>query len=477
MEGDDLYSLKLTLHAVRLVGRSMTVTRHFEETQPADYTDLIRALESLPSIAPEAVVSTIFVEALLETLGFSKFERCPQFSSGDGGDAVDFAARKNTIDDNFLHSRQNPFLLIEVKGQNINLASGSPTYKTTSAQLKRYLLARNCKTAKWGIVTNSNHIQLFRRHGKVVVPATANFEINRVNLSSIVSEIKAKIEHTPKALTVCVYNNKGGVGKTTTIVNLAGILQRHGKKVLIVDFDSQSDTTRSLQLQPGQVRLSDCLTDRRLSIQEAVVPFNVMVRGQPKHLFDVVPCDSGMEAFTQNSVKLAQIEKGIARLKDLLQGACHIYDYILIDCPTQWLYFSQSGVYASDVVLIPTKHNGLNSLHNAARVIKDFIPEIQMARKDGAPIALPIFFNGEKVSDNSLRVANAEIDRIIAEDKSLKAYFYPKTKSGFSDKTIFEIPAYACVANAAFSHIPAVYKNRVVSDYYDRLAKEYFLHG
>jgi cellulose biosynthesis protein BcsQ len=455
----------------------MTLTRHSENTQSADYTDLIRALESLPPVASEALVSTIFVEPLLQALGFSKFERCPEFSTGEGGDAVDFAARKNSPDDNFLHSQQNPSLLIEVKGQNIKLATGSPAYQTTSAQLKRYLLARNCKVAKWGIITNSTQIQLFRRHGKVVVPATANFEIRPDNLSSIVSEIRSKIEDTSKALTVCIYNNKGGVGKTTTIVNLAGILQRHNKKVLIVDFDSQSDTTRSLQLQPSQVKLSDCLIDRRFSIQEAIVPFNVTVRGQLKHLFDVLPCDSDMEEFTQNSAKLAQIEKGIARLRDLLKTVRYTYDYILIDCPTQWLYFSQSGVYASDVVLIPTKHNGLNSLHNAARVIKDFIPEIQMARRDGAPIALPIFFNGEKVNDSSLRIANAEIDKIIAEDKSLKAYFYPKTRQGSSDKTIFEIPAYASVANAAFSHIPAVYKNKIVADYYDRLAKEYFLHG
>jgi chromosome partitioning protein len=183
-----------------------------------------------------------------------------------------------------------------------------------------------------------------------------------------------------------------------------------------------------------------------------------------------------MEAYTDSKMA-AQVEKRVARLRDLLKEFVHEYDYILIDCPTQWLFFSQSGVYASDVVMIPTKHNGLTSLHNAARVIKQFIPEIRQARNDGAPIALPIFFNGEKITDNSRHIADAEIGRILNQDKELLPYFYPKARRGNFDKTIFEVPAYASVANAAFSHVPAVFVNKTVSDYYDRLAKEYFLHG
>jgi cellulose biosynthesis protein BcsQ len=455
----------------------MALTQQPDTTQSkAGSVDLIKALGNLPPIADEAVVSAIFVKALLEALGFSESERYPQFNTS-GGDAVDFAARKNTSDDIFLHTKQNPFLLIEVKGQNINLADGSPANQNTQAQLKKYLLSPKCKTAKWGIITNSTYIQLFRRHGKVVVPATANLRIEQDNISKIVAEIKHKIENTPKALTVCVYNNKGGVGKTTTIINLAAILRKHEKKVLIVDFDSQSDTTRSLKLEPGKISLSECLTKPRVDVRDAIVPFTVSARGKTIHLFDVIPSDPKMEDYTNYDVMAAKIEKGIARLRYMLKPFQHEYDYILVDCPTQWLFFSQSGIYASDVVLIPTQHNGLSSLHNAARVIEQFIPEIQQERKDGAPIALPIFFNGEKVTDKSRCVADSEIGKIIERNKTLLPYFYPKARKGNFDKTIFEVPAYACVADAAFSRIPAVFKNRIVSDHYDRLAKEYFLHG
>ncbi|MBD3886958.1 AAA family ATPase [Phormidium tenue FACHB-886] len=439
-------------------------------------TNLENALNALPHMAEEAIVSAIFVNPLLEALGFDKSERHPEFNTGSGRDAVDFAVRKNTLDDIFLHSKNNPSLLVEVKGRHINLAEGSKLNQTTKVQLAKYLLSPKCKTADWGIITNSIHIQLFRRHGRVVVPATENFEIKQDNISAIVSEIRSQIENTPKALTVCVYNNKGGVGKTTTIINVASILRKHNKKVLIVDFDSQSDTTRSLKLAPAPVSLSACLTDTRLNIRDAVVPFSLTHRGKPVRFFDVIPADPDLEGYS-NDAMAAKVQRGIARLRDLLKEFRYEYDYILIDCPTQWLFFSQSGVYASDVVLIPTKHNGLTSLHNAARVIEKFIPEIQEERKDGAPIPLPIFFNGEKMTAPSKVSADSEIKQITDQNKDLKPYFYPKSRQGSHDTTIFHLPAYASVANAAFSHVPAVFVNKVVSDYYDRLAKEYFLHG
>lgn len=433
-------------------------------------------LSSLPPNADEAVVSSIFVEPLLESLGFNKYERYPQFSTGRGGDAVDFAARRNTTDEIFLNSKTNPYLLVELKGQNINLVEGSPSYQNTKAQLERYLLSPNCKTVQWGIITNSIWIQLFRRHGKVVTPATSNLKISSNNFDSVVSHIRNQIEDAPKSLTVCVYNNKGGVGKTTTIINLAAVLRKHGKRVLLVDFDSQADTTRSLKLQPGKETLSRCLMEIKKDIHDTVVPFQVRQKDKIVHLFDVIPSDPGMEEYTDSAVA-NKILKRIARLRDLLKSFIYEYDYILIDCPTQWLFFSQSGVYASDVVLIPTKHNGLTSLHNAARVIQEFVPAMQKERKDGGPIPLPIFFNGERITDSSRHIADSEIKKIISQNKALISYFYPKARRGNFDTTIFHIPAYASVANAAFSYVPAVFVNKIVSDYYDRLAKEYFLHG
>ncbi len=445
-------------------------------------TNLRDALQKLPPQAPEPIISGNFIPALLQALGFNSDEYYPQFSTGNGNDRVDFAARRNHGKDSFLASRSNPYLLIEVKGQatqagvQINLSEGTAQYNGTKSQIERYILSPNCSTVQWGIITNATHIQLFRRHGKAIIPATPARFIKPDNIDEIAHEIKHNLDNPPRALSVCIYNNKGGVGKTTTVINLAAILRKEHKKVLLVDFDAQSDTTNSLGVVPKPVTFSQCLVDVSLDVKEAITPFSVANKGKEIHLFDVLPCDLGMEAFTDSNYA-AQIQRKVARLRDILKPFVYEYDYILIDCPTQWLFFSQSGVYASDVVLIPTKHNGKTSLSHAATVIERFIPEIKEQRGNGGPIALPIFFNGEKITDPQLKLAQAEIESITRDKKHLDSYFYPKSKPGNVDKTIFCIPAFSTVASAAFSHLPAVFTNSTIAEHYRGLAKEYFLYG
>ncbi len=224
---------------------------------------LRQALLNLPDNAQEAIVDKIFVPEFLNTLGFGLMERVPEYNTGDFG-SVDYALRRNTNEDIFLTTQSNPYLLLELKGRDVNLSEGSAQYQSTVKQLKRYLLASNCKTVEWGIITNSVHIQLFRKHGKVIYPGTPCLDIKPDNFIEIVTNIKQKIENTSRALTVAIYNNKGGVGKTTTTVNLAAALSLKGKKILVVDFDpNQQDLTKSLAVKQGKETLYSYLEDKK----------------------------------------------------------------------------------------------------------------------------------------------------------------------------------------------------------------------
>ncbi|CCH95347.1 CobQ/CobB/MinD/ParA nucleotide binding domain protein [Microcystis aeruginosa PCC 9432] len=429
-------------------------------------------LEDLPQDAREAIVSTNFARYLISYLGFSTTEIIPSYDTGGGG-ITDFATRRNLENDIFLQTKSNPFLLIELKGRDINLTENSPSYKATVNQLKRQLLGNNCKAAQWGIITNGSHIQLFRKHGKTIFPATTCIELTPDNIDDTIALIKTKIDNTPKALTVTVYNNKGGVGKTTTTVNLAAFLAFLGKKVLVLDFDfNQRDLTSSLlNIKPQNGLLEEALTDKNIDLKSVIIPY-IFKNPKLQITFDVVPADpkiAGLTEFEYHS------KMKISTLHRKLDLARYEYDYIFIDAAPNWRFTSQLAVYAADVVLLPTKHNNSFSLNNAATAIKEFLPEMQKLKKDGTPIALPIFFNGEKITQPQLQLAQKEINQILKNDKNLVHYFYPRYTNAKKDLHIHHLPEYAIIASAAFERVPAVYKNRSAYDYYKDLAKEYFL--
>jgi cellulose biosynthesis protein BcsQ len=434
-------------------------------------SDLRGKLESIsPTERVERIVVQRFAVPLLQALGFDELEIREEFETGCG--QVDLAARKNgDPEDIFLRSPKNPYLLLEAKSRAVNLREGS-YYRDAVYQIESYLLAKNCKSAKWGIITNANNIQLWRKHGKVVHPATANLDISSDNIESIVRNLRDKIENYERALTVCVYNNKGGVGKTTTVINLAAALKTKGKKVLVVDFDSQGDLTGSLEATPGKITLTQCLKDPKIDVHAIVQTYRL--RGIP--IFDIIPRDPELETLT-DSRAVAYIPKGTRRLRDLIAPLRNEYDYILIDCPTQWLYFSQSGVFAADVILIPTRPDDLSSLNNAARVITQFIPETARSRQDGGPIALPAFFNGvSSRSEHTIQLANKEIWKLINQEKSVDLlHFWPHFKKGNENKSIFRIPDFAVISSAKFERVPAVFRHRKVLEYYQSLAREYFI--
>ena len=297
-----------------------------------------------------------------------------------------------------------------------------------------------------------------------------------------------KIENSLRALTVAVYNNKGGVGKTTTVINLAATLTRSNKKVLVIDFDpNQRDLTESLGIKPQAQTLYNCLSDKKnlIDLKEVISPYTQSLEGEYLS-FDVIPVDKKLAELEEH--KLRQ-EFTFYNLRRKLESLKSNYDYILIDSPPNWRFYSISAVYAADVVLIPTKHNNIRSLKNAATSIHKYIPEIQRARQEktqglecGA-VALPVFFNNEKNIPNTTKEkAIEEINSIIKQVKheynfDLRYYFFPRYHNNNDEKKtkIFEMPYHAFIASYYFDKIPAVYKSRIVYDYYTDLAKEYFL--
>ncbi len=440
-------------------------------------TSLQSALKNLPENAHEASISDTFSTVLLQALGFESGEIVPQYETGSGR-KVDKAARKTIGADIFSHTKSSPYLILELKAKGINLAEGRSQYSEAVSQLKEYLLSPNCKSVQWGIITNSCHIQLFRKHGKVIFPATQCLVLNFNNIDKIVGSIRKKIENPNKALTVTIYNNKGGVGKTTTTINLAGILTLASKKVLVIDFDlNQQDLTKNLSISRSEGFLVKALTDKNIDILSAVHPYSFPTKKKTL-TFDVIPADLELANNSDTDNILSKVMQQYTLYKKL-ELARKEYDYILIDASPNWRFITQLAIYAADVIFMPTKHKDISSLENAAVAIQRFIPEIQSNKGDGSPVALPVFFNGEKITISQLEIAQKEINNIIETFRRKKfdllSYFYPKFTRTEKNLRIHTVPSYANIHNAAFLHVPAVYRDSYALEFYKSLAKEYFI--
>ena len=242
--------------------------------------------------------------------------------------------------------------------------------------------------------------------------------------------------------------------------------------------------TDSLNAKSGKLKLYNCLKDKQnlADLRQAIYAYTKTFKGGITLNFDVIPVDDVLAQADEDEIRK---EISIRSLRKKLAALKSEYDYILIDAPPNWRYYSISAIYAADVVLIPAKHNNVRSLQNAATAIQQYIPEIQQDRQkktkglEWGAIALPIFFNGEKIADAARVNAKNAITSIIKKAKAennfdLIPYFFPRYKPG-NNTNIFELPNNAYISYSTFEKIPAVYKSKVAYDYYSQLAKEYFL--
>ena len=169
--------------------------------------------------------------------------------------------------------------------------------------------------------------------------------------------------------TIACANQKGGVGKTTTVVNLGSYLALFGERVLIIDFDPQGNATSGLGFDRNSIERSiyDAIVDG-VSLRELTLP-------GPVDELDVVPSTI---ALAGAEVELAPIEGRERRLSRLLAEVEADYDYILIDCPPSLGLLTVNALTAADSVLIPLQCEyyaleGLTQLLATLDLIRDHL--------------------------------------------------------------------------------------------------------
>lgn len=167
---------------------------------------------------------------------------------------------------------------------------------------------------------------------------------------------------------ICIFNQKGGVGKTTTNINLCANLAMNGHKVLSIDIDPQGNTTSGLGIDKNKIKYSiyDVLTSE-VSIEDAIIESELI------NNFYIVPSNMDLVGA---EVELIDVKERETILKRKIQSIQDKFEYIFIDCPPSLGFLTINSLIAANSVLIPIQCEfyaleGVGQLINTIQLVKN----------------------------------------------------------------------------------------------------------
>ena len=175
--------------------------------------------------------------------------------------------------------------------------------------------------------------------------------------------------------TIAIANQKGGVGKTTTAVNLASAIGRSGKKVLMIDIDPQGNATSGLGVNKRGIALSTY----NLMLADAKTE-DVLINTGFKNL-DLLPSNMNLAGV---EIELVELPERVYRLKQAIAPLKERYDYIFIDCPPSLGLITLNGLNVANSLLVPIQCEyyaleGLSQLIATVRQVKRmYNPDIEI---------------------------------------------------------------------------------------------------
>lgn len=183
---------------------------------------------------------------------------------------------------------------------------------------------------------------------------------------------------------IAIYHNKGGVGKTTTVVNLAAALSRKGQRVLVIDLDSQANTTYAAGLIKFYDELDDDIIGSYiyhviLDQKQHFIPEVVRKSYFTKTGFDIIPSHIDL---MQHEQELRELTPALTRLVNKLQKVSNDYDVVIIDTPPSLNLYAKIALITTDYLIIPSDlkpfaNEGLRNVRNFINNIDEFREQIQ----------------------------------------------------------------------------------------------------
>ncbi|WP_129596099.1 ParA family protein [Anaerophilus nitritogenes] len=241
---------------------------------------------------------------------------------------------------------------------------------------------------------------------------------------------------------ISIFNQKGGIGKSTTTINLGAALVKQGKTVLLVDMDPQANTTVGVGIDDEELEYTvyDLLIDKKVK-KESILE---IIQKTPYEGLEVIPSDitlSNAEITLSNAMSRETILNRI--LGEIKQN----YDYILIDCPPSLGLLSINALVASDGIIVPVATSffsmkGIKHLIDTITLVQDNLkPELQIIgilinmfdkrkniAKDLKEQLEEVF--GDKVFHTAIRI-NSQIE--YAQDSKTPIIYFDEKCNGYED--------------------------------------------
>lgn len=346
------------------------------------------------------VESKLIVQYLLPALGYDPSKWHQEVALGNI--RLDFLALTSQVFPSATDSSPKVCVVIEAKSpkQNLNFHVRRLSYYLTKLQVV-YGVLTNGKDFRIYELINGQVELNFQCQGAEITDkikeirdiigrdklssVAINKSIPAINLLSLVETItqplttlKPKTVRTMK--TIAIYHNKGGVGKTTTTINLAAAMSRKGLKVLIIDLDSQANTTYAAGLMKFDTEEDDTLKDSNI--------YNVVFYPKSSYIPDIAL--KGTFTYPEVDVIPAHINLiwQEARLVDKDSSKTHLvkklelvkdnYDVVLIDTPPSLNLYAKIALIACDYLIVPSDLKPF--ANEGLRNVKNFVEEIDEFR-------------------------------------------------------------------------------------------------
>jgi chromosome partitioning protein len=227
---------------------------------------------------------------------------------------------------------------------------------------------------------------------------------------------------------IAIANQKGGVGKTTTAINLGASLAALEYKTLVVDADPQANSTSGLGMNPKEVRKSiyDCMINQT-NVKEVIVPSSF-------DYLDIIPSHIDLVGA---EIEMINIKNREERMREALGSVKNEYDFILVDCSPSLGLVTVNALTASDSVIVPVQCEyfaleGLGKLLNTIKIIQSRLnTELEI---EG--ILLTMY-------DARLRLANQVVEEVNTHFKDLVFKTIIPRNIRLSESPSFGLPAIA----------------------------------